>query len=347
MTVLISNKKLVVLAIFLLCAGCFYGKSSTPSPNERSSSQETRDSGFSIVSGENIRVNAQVTPMRLTPTKALSFVDELHGYGLASGIGDLPFVQTSDGGVTWQALSRLAYTTEPNAISFLDSQTGWLFTNESYGQKSELRLTSDGGQTWEVIAQDLPGLEARRETPFFRFFDRQKGLVAAKNDKDMILLRTQDGGLTWSASSRIPMPLKEEGVFTFLSSTEGWFIGPSKKDKDITILYHMTDGETWHEAGKLPSLLAPQAISFADAQKGFILLHANPQSREQTWRLLRTMDAGKTWSQHEFPNTFQPLDPNLQLSFPTSSSGWLLDTRDLWRTTDGGLSWSYLRRKPY
>ncbi|MDQ0914178.1 hypothetical protein [Paenibacillus sp. V4I5] len=342
MTTLINNKKLVVLLVFLLCAGCFHEEASTPSPHLMTSLTQKRDNGFSVVAGEKIGIQDQVQPIHVKPTKAISFVDELHGYGVASSARDLQFLKSSDGGLTWRALSRLPQTIMLSAISFVNPQTGWLLTSESSDEKSELRLTLDGGQTWEVIAQDLPGLESRGVEPFFRFFDRHQGLIAFQSGKDMVLLRTQDGGLTWSASSRISMPIEEKSVFTFRSVIEGWFIGPSKKDKEVSILYHMTDGETWQETGRLPSFFAPQALSFTDSQNGFILMHTNPQSSEKTWQFLRTFNGGKTWSQHEFPSTFQPLAASLHLSFPTATSGWLLDARDLWRTTDGGLNWSLL-----
>ncbi|NOU84928.1 hypothetical protein GC102_03920 [Paenibacillus sp. LMG 31460] len=342
MKALISYNKLVVLLVFLLCAGCFHEEASTPSPNLMTTLTQKRDNGFSVVAGEKIGIQDQVQPIHVTPNKAISFVDELHGYGVASGARDLQFLKSSDGGMTWRALSRLPQTNIPIAISFFDSQTGWLLTSESSDKKSELRLTLDGGRTWEVIAQDLLRFETRGEEPFFRFFDRHQGLIAFQSGKDMMLLRTQDGGLTWSASSRISMPIEEKGVFTFRSAIEGWFIGPGKKDKEVSILYHMTDGETWQETGRLPSFLTPQAISFTDSQNGFILLHASPQSSAKTWQFLRTNNGGETWSQHEFPSTFEPLAASLHLSFPTATSGWLLDARDLWRTTDGGLNWSLL-----
>ncbi|WP_261305988.1 WD40/YVTN/BNR-like repeat-containing protein [Paenibacillus andongensis] len=342
MTALISNKKLVVLLVFLLCAGCFHEGVLTPSPDQITSPTQKHDSDFSVVPGERIGIQDQVHPMNLKPTKVISFVDALHGYGVASSTRDLQFLKSSDGGMTWRALSRLPRTIKPIAISFFDSQTGWLLASEASNDKSELRLTLDGGQTWEVIAKGLPGLETNGEELFFRFFDRHQGLIAFQSGKEMMLLCTQDGGLTWSASSRISMPIEEKGVFTFLSTMEGWFIEPSKKDKEVSILYHMTDGETWQETGRMPSILTPQAISFADSKNGFILLQTNPQSSEKTWQFLRTFDGGETWSQHEFPSTFQPLAESLYLGFPTATSGWLLDAKDLWRTTDGGLNWRLL-----
>ncbi|MGO4271898.1 WD40/YVTN/BNR-like repeat-containing protein [Paenibacillus sp. TAF58] len=344
MKALMRNKKIIVFLVLLLCAGCFHEEASMPSPNLKTSPTQKHNNGFSVVSGEKIGIQDQVQPKHLSPTKAISFVDELHGYGVSAGTRDLQFLKSSDGGMTWRALSKLPHAITPSAISFFDSLTGWLLTSEASKDKLELRLTLDGGLTWEIIAQDLPELETRGEEPFFRFFDRHQGLIAFQNGKEMMLLRTQDGGLTWFASSRISMPIEEKVVFTFRSAIEGWFIGPSKKDEEVSILYHMTDGETWQETGRMPNFTAPQAISFTDSHNGFILLQTIPQSNEneKTWQFLRTLDGGNTWSQHRFPNTFQPPAASLHLSFPTATSGWLLDAKDLWRTTDGGLNWRLL-----
>ncbi|UKS29966.1 hypothetical protein LOZ80_13910 [Paenibacillus sp. HWE-109] len=342
MLALMNNKIFVLFIILLLCAGCLYEKTSTTAPNLRTPLQA--NFGAMLTIGEPIRVDTQSDPPQLIPSRALTFIDELRGYGLADNGKELQLIQTSDGGVTWQAKNKITNQTAPSTISFLDTETGWLFAKERGTNKSELRLTSDGGQSWEVIAQNLPGLEGTQGTPYFQFFDRQKGLLAAQSYTDLQLLRTQDGGLTWSVSNRIPLPAKAAGAFTFQSQTTGWFIGPGsgKREKDRLTLYQMKDGETWLETSKLPNSGNPVAIAFADAQHGYILIEMRTQSTEQEirWQWLRTVDGGKTWSQHAFPSTFQPLEASVQMSFATATSGWLRDTKDIWRTTDEGLNWS-------
>jgi hypothetical protein len=348
MIALMNNRKLIILIVFVLCAGCFHEKASTLPTANQTNKPDRQTIGLSVIPGVNIQVHDENTHKQSVATKAITFVDEMQGYGIKSDNGKASLMQTNDGGMTWKAQSGIATSPAQSRLSFLDAQTGWLLTNESKDRGSELSLTADGGQTWEVIAKDLPVLGEAKEIVFFRFFDRQNGLIAIRNGKDLVLLRTQDGGITWLASNRIALP--SEGVVTFLSSLEGWFIGsssfpsPSEKNKAVVTFYHMTDGESWEEAGKMSTPLLPTALSFVDAGLGFVLLQLNQTNlaQEQVRQLLRTSDGGKTWSQHAFPAAFQPVDKSLQVSFLTSNSGWLWDARNVWKTQDGGLNWQLL-----
>ncbi|MDD9270208.1 WD40/YVTN/BNR-like repeat-containing protein [Paenibacillus sp. GCM10023248] len=343
MITLLNNRKLVIMIIVLLCAGCFHETSSTPSPGGKKSLQDKQATEFAVVPGETIQIHDKNGSQRTAtsaPAKGIVFVDELHGYGWGSPEnGTSPFMRTSDGGMNWLHERGVPDAKSTASISFLDARIGWMLTSEFAGMQSELRLTADGGRTWEVIAKNLPGLEGSTNTAFFRFFDRQKGLIAVQSDKGVVLLRTQDGGITWLASNRIALP--GEGLMTFLSPNEGWLIS---KRKELATLYHMRDGETWEEAGGISTALAPQAISFADAEHGFMILQSNLVSPEKPWErlLLRTVDGGITWSQHAFPAAFLPADAGVQLNFLTSSIGWLWDAKHVWRSKDGGLSWQML-----
>ncbi|MEW9697781.1 YCF48-related protein [Paenibacillus sp. SI8] len=278
----------------------------------------------------------------LSPSKAVAFIDNLHGYGLTSGLENDLFIETKDSGLTWHPQSSIPSSYQNCMLTFLDAQTGWLLTSDSADSHSNLRLTSDGGRTWEVIARDLLGLDRLGDEPYFQFFDRQNGLIAATGVKEMVLLRTQDGGLTWSASSRIPLPKANGGTVTFISPTQGWLIGQGKKGDEETYVFRMQDGETWQETGKLPGRLAPQALSFTNARDGWMLLHNYVDGKEVQWLLMRTGDGGDSWTQQAFPETFHPLDLNIQMNVISSSTGWLLGMNALWSTVDGGSTWKLM-----
>jgi|GEM_PF-7050095 len=272
------------------------------------------------------------------PADSVVFNDELQGFALDSSGEALSLMATVNGGLSWQYVHRFPHTTGEEQLAFLDSQTGWLLSGLSSDRKPELQLTSDGGKTWEVIARDLPGFDTLiARISFFRFFDRQNGLIAVQSDQDMVLLRTQDGGLTWSASSRITLPRQLPGLLAFTTPNEGWLVNGGHGDQ-AAILYRMTNGDSWQSAGKLPERTTVQAISFADRQDGGILLHA-PGAEASSWQLLRTQDGGASWSRHEFP-AGTTLTTDAQMSFTSSSDGWLLSKFALWRTADGGLSWT-------
>ena len=350
---------MLILLIFLVCAGCFDNAPSHPALKEETDSSQNAAQAFSLSSGTDIVMDdgqwslSRMTTMKffewlqmypqLRPTKSLDFVDDLQGYGLAQDKNEMLFMETSNGGRTWQVRSRLESDTGNQGLTFLDAQTGWLLTGGKDVGKSQLQLTSDGGLTWEIIARNLPGLSGTENNSFFRFFDRQNGLIALKDDSSLLILRTSDGGLTWSASSRIQLPQGPAGVVTFVSPTNGWYAAPGKKASSATILYRMTDGETWQEAGKLPRRLIPQAISFSNSQEGSLLLCSYDKGPTTArWQLLQTVDGGVTWIQHHFPDTFNILESHMQINMVEPQSGWIMGANGLWRTENGGLNWSLL-----
>ncbi|MBD0380406.1 WD40/YVTN/BNR-like repeat-containing protein [Paenibacillus sedimenti] len=346
-----SEKYLLLILFFILCTGCMHHEDSRAAPLKTAIPKPKYTETITVASGAAIEMDESEWRSRggergvravpsLKPIQTAQFVDELHGFGLVPGLDDLSILETKDGGESWVTISSLAHSTNLPVISFLNDQTGWLLTGESINRKSELRLTSDGGQSWEIIARNLPGFGTLAKTPFFRFFDRQNGLIAIQKTNDMVMLRTEDGGLTWSASSRIQLPQAAAGVLTFVSPNEGWFA--SSDNKGEAILYRMSDGEIWLEAGKLPEKAVPQAISFSSPRNGWLLLHNKEEQLEPRWWLLRTEDGGSSWSRHSFPQTLHPMDFNTQMNFISSQTGWIQGANGLWQTTNGGMNWSML-----
>lgn len=117
--------------------------------------------------------------------------------GITTGgnaLQDAGFYVSHDGGATWAAI-RLPYA--ELADDFIDALRGWMIAAGPGGdtERRSLYATLDGGHSW--LLADGP-------QPFFgqglNFVDALNGFVAdrAPVDASSLLLRTSDGGRTWT-----------------------------------------------------------------------------------------------------------------------------------------------------
>jgi len=144
------------------------------------------------------------------------------------------------------------------------------------------------------------------------------------------LILTADGGETWKGS------VIDEGILNdvqFIDRTTGWIAG-----KDETILRTNDGGSSW-------TLLAPSGfptgedifkITFFGESTGYALGYHG---------VYRTDDGGESWMNNWLPAV--PYRGAWDMSFPDDRTGYLLgsqytdpDPSILYRTTDGGASWS-------
>jgi hypothetical protein len=76
--------------------------------------------------------------------------------------------------------------------SFLPEGTGWRLFDPGGKQLKQLQKTSDGGQHWTTI-QKVAWPYAQ-----FNFVNAQTGWATVTGNGDTILVRTSDGGITWT-----------------------------------------------------------------------------------------------------------------------------------------------------
>ncbi len=149
-----------------------------------------------------------------TSVGSLSFVDAEHGFGVdASAPGSSDLLATSDGGRTWSRVTATAPCESrffPLAVSFTDASHGWVACGSgesAVGNSSkEVVATSDGGASWTVrsrilMAGDSP-VGSLPLSGMFRSLDMLGSGTGVASTWNEGLIRTTDGGATWT---RLPL----------------------------------------------------------------------------------------------------------------------------------------------
>ena len=231
------------------------------------------------------------------------------------------FAFTNDGGRTWGKQS-ISTAEDINEIYFRNDDNGYLVAGK------KMFMTRDGGRNWQEVSIYNPA-EYRGLTPEFlsiRFADKKRGLVVGsllnKNDEvvDSLVLRTDDGGETWT---RKLVPFKRELFhLDFVNSSRGWIVG----DKGI-ILVTYDGGKNW-QVQKSGTDKALYNVDFRDSEDGYAVGGKGI--------ILRTENGGETWEtvKTNFPNTF------LRVDFADDKNGWIVGYGGtILRSSDRGKTW--------
>ena len=192
--------------------------------------------------------------------------------GFAAGdFGTL--LRTSDGGATWTGVGT-GTTTAMTHISIADDHTVVV------GGGCVLLRSDDGGQTFKPLS---PACTAKIVS--LSFPSPQTGYVLLA---DGALLRTTDGGATFTAGGAIPDSAAD--IF-FTDSSTGFAVTRASTGGAI---YRTTDGGgTWFQ--RTTSDQALDGVYFPSAGTGYAVGAANT--------VLKTTDGGETWTPKPVPDT--------------------------------------------
>jgi len=239
-------------------------------------------------------------------------------------VGEWPDVYaTTDGALHWTLVaSKAGQGMGPTDLSpgyaqptFVTPSTGWLTiglfrasTNSSFLAHGMVLVTHDGGQTWQV--QKLPVVPADAtsfDAPVFT--DQLHGFILLRQPYTApaarpVLLRTSDGGGTWSAKT-----LQWDYIWSleFVDAKHGWAVGgpstdfmkqPNDAPATIPLPLYRTDdgGTTWTVVQGNLALMSGRnrvtEIHFVDQTTGFATIWGDAGPVEAR----RTTDGGRTWS---------------------------------------------------
>lgn len=293
--------------------------------------------------------------------------------------------ETQDGGVSWQPVAAIPDDGQqrvppPKTVSYSDTrsyefcshegwsagnfssigpQTAWATCSASPGTRwvpAELWRTDDGGQHWQLIA-DTIAMDGETvfsgELPMgqgigsLQFLDEQHGWLITSGT----LYTTNDGGHTWTELN-IAINLDDRVMQPhFLTPSLGFVVVSRYDDREHERLLRTDDGgQTWREIfvaqRNMPEPTGP--IHFFDDETGVGLGRL-----ERPNVFLRTENAGSTWAEVSTLPVICPSDSyRSALSFPDTQHGWAMfvcpeqPQPTLWRTADGGATWTALPALP-
>ena len=241
----------------------------------------------------------------------LDFGDALHGVAVGQTGKS---VVTSDGGVTWTSL--VGAQPDLRAVAYAGTSTVVVL-----GQA--IQRSTDSGKTWGTNAQTVdfapPSINA------LRFADATTA-VAVGGASTGFITRTTDGGGSWAG---VISPTNDPLVgIDFASPSIGVAVGAG------VILRSVDGGAGWTVATNDPGHRL-NAVRFASATVGIAV---GQVATGLQGLVLRTTDAGATWSPVAWPSGITALTA---LAFGSATVGVIGDNNGkLYRTTDGGLTWS-------
>ncbi len=236
---------------------------------------------------------------------------------IVGGLGTI--LQTTNGGTTW--VTRVSGTTSSLfGISFTDANTGTVV-----GGGGNVLRTADGGATW--TSRNTGTTNALYDVSFT---DSNTGTVVGAGG---IILRTTNGGSTWNSQS---------------SGTTETLLGVSFADENnglaaglLEDILRTTDGgSTWKKREGIPqSFYLPTFldVSFQRTHVGVCVGNAGI--------ICQTTDAGKSWlelsSGHTTPAAIVGMTfVNAEVGIGVGHSGGSVHIPNVFRTTDGGATWS-------
>jgi photosystem II stability/assembly factor-like uncharacterized protein len=286
-------------------------------------------------------------------------LDQNNGWGTGGlAEGDDHTLRTSDGGLTWtdvtpREVPKLGPEFPNLAIgSFIGPEIGWIRYQDSFAIWS----TTDGGVTWQVLDELLKSLERPiANLDPMQFIDEKHGWLLVYEGSGMghdfsSLYATSDGGVSWEKlidpvtnpavlqsccktgvvfyDTRVGLVTYEQGpsVHPFVEWTNDG--GASWTNFNI----YLSDEDPSPANEFYCKVHSPHLFSSITAVIGMSCTEYG-EVETITHNMFMTLDGGATWSNRQYPGS--------RLLFLNSETGWSLGP-DLYATSDGGQSWTFL-----
>ncbi len=233
----------------------------------------------------------------------------------ATGTGGV-VIRTTNGGATWQTVTT-PRAVDAHVICGVSANKALVATNGT--SDAVLHLTTNGGQTWQNVVT-IPGGFIN----VIIMFNDMNGFVQGDPvGGNWTLLKTTDGGFTWTPAATVPQVGGEYGW-----NNSGWNIGNTLWfGTNNSRVYKSTDGgSSWTFAPT--TVVNSYSIAFGNALKGVVGSASGTANR--------STDGGNSWVSITTPATGNILG----MTSVSENEYWFTAGTSVYYTSNQGTSWS-------
>ena len=254
----------------------------------------------------------------------------------------------------WTKLKTEPYRGKQDDIYFINEHHGWYING--YGK---IYTTTDGGKTWQI--------QLEQKGTFFRciaFIDSLTGFAGTVGTdyfpsvSDTIpLYKTTNGGKTWEPAHYTGNYVKGLCAIDIVKEqyinhgTIGYkhhIYAVGRVGSPANLLVSHDNGETFTAIDMSKYCSALYDIKMLDKNIGFACASTTQAIEQSNACILKTSDAGKTWT--KVYQSKLPFETSWKLSFPTPKIGYAtiqsynpdstVTRQHFIKTTDGGATWN-------
>jgi len=242
--------------------------------------------------------------------------------GVESLNGQYPLYRTVNGGATWTAIP-IPTKFGATDVAMTDAQHLWYVNGEGriYG-------TTNGGTTWTLQYYDTT---RSKYMDYIEMFTATDGIAIGDTDPKLntpaVVLRTTNGGVSWTPASASALPGEWSGDMwrrmDFVNMNVGYFYASNSG-----LPYKTTDGGATWTAVPFPKKIAAQVLKFYNESIG---LAATVIETPGVPGMYRTTNGGASW---------EPMKVSDEKGWGNDIEFVPGDPAKVWFTTGGGMFFS-------
>jgi photosystem II stability/assembly factor-like uncharacterized protein len=225
---------------------------------------------------ESIDAGVTWTKVASEELDSLSFVDDQHGFAIRTRSNETVVATSIDGGRAWTPLPAAsqpcgdlsAADPHPVAVSFVSATVGWVLceagTNPGGVEQRGVAETTDGGSTWQWVARVTPAGDPQVTT--LETSDLPAGMAMRPDGSGLIwcwggsLLRTEDGGRSWSNVSSTPLTFTVQPWIIASAGAAGPWFAMRPAGNPLTLERSDDGGRTWRTTATGPPATATPSL---------------------------------------------------------------------------------------